>query len=61
MQKKTDMVEFATNLNIDELIQEGLKKSKECQQLASEQADKLAKEQIDGLDIEIHKMDMFQF
>ena len=30
MQAKTDMVEFATDLNIDQLIQEGLKKANEC-------------------------------
>ena len=59
MQSKTDMVEFATDLDIDALITEGLKKAEECKTLASEQAEKLAKEQIDGLDIELHKIDMF--
>lgn len=61
MQAKTDMVEFATDLNIDQLIQEGLKKANECQQLASEQAEKLAQEQIDGLEIEMQKINCFQF
>ena len=30
MQSKTDMVEFATDLDIDALIKEGLKKAEEC-------------------------------
>ena len=63
MAAKSDRVDFSgADMDIEQLIQEGLQKNKEMQEEADQHAEKsLEESKQNGLDLSLEKIDMFQF
>ena len=62
MTAKTDMVSMGADFDIETLIAEGLEKNKQVNEQADQHANQVAKDtQEEGLDMTIHRIDMFKF
>lgn len=64
MAAKTDMLSVDDDIDIEALIEEGLEKNRKVQEMANEQADKIAEElrsNQDGFDMTVGRIDMFKF